>query len=81
VDYLQNILGKTLACAYSARGSDYAGVATPLSWDEVHDGVEREDFSIETVPARIEEVGDLWADLLTARGANLRAVERYAETE
>jgi bifunctional non-homologous end joining protein LigD len=81
VDYLQNIQGKTLACAYSARGSDYAGVATPLSWDEVHDGVEREDFSIETVPARIEEVGDLWAELLTARGANLRAVERYAETE
>ena len=33
VDCLQNILGKTLACAYSARASDYAGVSTPLTWD------------------------------------------------
>ena len=32
VDYLQNILGKTLATAYSARASDYAGVSTPLDW-------------------------------------------------
>src|SRR5262249_37237668 len=30
VDYLQNILGKTLACAYSVRATDYAGVSTPL---------------------------------------------------
>ena len=30
VDFLQNILGKTLACAYSARASDFAGVSTPL---------------------------------------------------
>jgi bifunctional non-homologous end joining protein LigD len=81
VDYLQNIQGKTLACAYSARGSDYAGVATPLTWAEVHEGVEREDFSIETVPGRLAEVGDLWKGLFTARGANLRAVERYAEVE
>ena len=31
VDYLQNILGKTLATAYSARASDFAGVSTPLT--------------------------------------------------
>ena len=30
VDYLQNIQGKTLACAYSARASAFAGVSTPL---------------------------------------------------
>ena len=35
VDYLQNILGKTLATAYSARATDYAGVSTPLTWKEV----------------------------------------------
>ncbi len=32
IDCLQNILGKTLATAYSARASDYAGVSTPLTW-------------------------------------------------
>ena len=37
VDYLQNIQGKTLACAYSARGSAFAGVSTPLTWKEVHE--------------------------------------------
>ena len=31
VDFLQNILGKTLATAYSARASSYAGVSTPLT--------------------------------------------------
>ena len=30
VDFLQNILGKTLATAYSARASSFAGVSTPL---------------------------------------------------
>ena len=35
VDYLQNILGKTLATAYSARASDFAGVSTPLAWKEI----------------------------------------------
>src|SRR5690606_15261007 len=29
VDYLQNIKGKTLASAYSARASEFAGVSTP----------------------------------------------------
>src|SRR5205823_8720619 len=39
VDCLQNILGKTLAAAYSARASAYAGVSTPLTWTEVDEGV------------------------------------------
>ncbi len=40
VDYLQNILGKTLATAYSARASTYAGVSMPLTWKEVEKGVD-----------------------------------------
>ena len=68
VDYLQNIQGKTLASAYSARASDYAGVSAPLTWDEVESGVDREDFTIATVPARVREVGDLWAGLRKAKG-------------
>src|SRR4029079_691402 len=32
VDYLQNIEGKSLACAYSARASESAGASTPLTW-------------------------------------------------
>jgi bifunctional non-homologous end joining protein LigD len=63
VDFLQNGLGKTLAAAYSARATDNAGVSTPITWDEVDSGVDREDFTIRSVPARLREVGDVWARL------------------
>jgi bifunctional non-homologous end joining protein LigD len=76
VDFLQNILGKTLATAYSARASDYAGVSTPLSWKEVFDGIDPHDFTIVTAPARFAEVGDLWAPLRTSKPADLAAVFR-----
>src|SRR5262249_12966743 len=49
VDYLQNIQGKTLATAYSARASEFAGASTPLTWNEIHDGLAPQDFTIRTV--------------------------------
>ena len=79
VDYLQNIPGKTLATAYSARASEYAGVSTPLSWEEIGRGVKREDFTIEAVPARLRTVGDLWKALRTSEGIDLSRVQRYVK--
>ena len=79
VDYLQNILGKTLATAYSARASDYAGVSTPLTLAGDRRRGEREQFTIETAPARIKTVGDLWAALRKAKGVDLSRVTRYGE--
>ena len=79
VDYLQNILGKTLACAYSARASDYAGVSTPLAWDEVEEGVDPHDFTIRTAPARFKRAGDLWAKLRTGKPVDLGRVLRKAK--
>jgi bifunctional non-homologous end joining protein LigD len=76
VDYLQNILGKTLATAYSARASDFAGVSTPLKWEEVHQGVEPRDYTIVTAPARFKAAGDVWKRLRTSKPANLEAVFR-----
>jgi bifunctional non-homologous end joining protein LigD len=77
VDFLQNIPGKTLATAYSARASEYAGVSTPLTWKEVHDGIEREAFTIKTMPERLKKAGDLWAGLRKSKGVNLERVARY----
>jgi bifunctional non-homologous end joining protein LigD len=74
IDCLQNILGKTLATAYSARASDYAGVSTPVTWQEIDEGFERQDFTIQTVPARFEKVGDLWAKLRKSKGVDLKKV-------
>jgi bifunctional non-homologous end joining protein LigD len=79
VDFMQNGLGKTLASAYSARANDFAGVSTPLTWDEVEAGVKPQDFTLQNFAGRLEAAGDLWAALRKARGADLRAVMKYAE--
>lgn len=74
IDYLQNIEGKTLASAYSVRANAHAGVSAPLTWKEVDAGVDRDAFTLRTMPARLKKVGDLWEPLRTAKGANLRDV-------
>jgi bifunctional non-homologous end joining protein LigD len=76
VDYLQNIEGKTLATAYSARASAFAGVSTPLRWSEIDGTLDPREFTIRTAPARFREAGDLWAGLRAARPADLEAVLR-----
>lgn len=81
VDYLQNSRGKTLAAAYSARASGDAGVSTPLTWAEVDAGVDRGDFTIRTIPARVAAVGDLWAALRSSPGADLDAIVERAQTK
>ena len=83
IDYLQNIYGKTLATAYSARASTFAGVSTPLTWDEVHDGLKSglapQDFTMQGVFERVRVVGDLWVRLHTSTPADLRAAFRYED--
>jgi bifunctional non-homologous end joining protein LigD len=74
IDFLQNIEGKTLATAYSARASEYAGVSTPLTWTEVAGAIDPRDFTIRTAPARFRKTDDLWAGLRTGAAADLQAV-------
>ena len=62
VDYNQNARDHTIACAYSVRGVPDARVSAPVRWDEVDD-VRPEDFTIETMPARYAELGDLHAGI------------------
>ena len=79
VDYLQNIQGKTLACAYSARGSAFAGVSTPLTWKEVRERPKPQDFTIDTIEKRVKKVGDLWAKMRTHKGTDLlSAIEKLS---
>lgn len=83
IDYLQNIYGKTLACAYSARASPFAGVSTPLTWTEVHEGaaagIDPRDFTMRSIFGRLAQVGDLWAELRTVAPARLEAALTYAK--
>jgi bifunctional non-homologous end joining protein LigD len=80
VDYLQNGRGKTLASVYSARSNEFAGVSTPVTWEEIDQGVKPQDFTIRNFAARLESVGDLWAGLRKSKGADLRSVMKYAKS-
>src|SRR4029079_12551953 len=71
VDYMQNALGKTLASPYSARASEFAGVSTPLTWDEVDEGVSPRDFTVANFDQRITSAGDPWAALRKTKSTKL----------
>jgi bifunctional non-homologous end joining protein LigD len=64
IDYHQNGRGRTTASVYSVRPKPGATVSTPLRWEEVNDGLDRRDFTMEVVLRRIEEHGDLFAPVL-----------------
>lgn len=68
VDYNQNAWGRTLASIYSPRPRPGATVSTPVTWAEIEDGVEIDDFRMDNVPQRVSARGDLWKPLLSARG-------------
>ena len=57
LDYNQNARDRTVASQYSVRAVPDAKVSCPLRWDEVAD-VEPSDLRLDTVPARLREVGD-----------------------
>src|ERR671918_540605 len=62
IDYNQNAKDRTIASAYSVRPTSDARVSTPLTWDEIPDA-ELEDFTLRTVPARYEKLGDVGAGI------------------
>lgn len=73
VDYAQNALGRTTVAVYSVRPRPGAPVSTPLTWDEVAAGAVRPgDFTMRTVPERVQRLGDLFAPVL-AGGQRLPA--------
>ena len=65
IDYAQNSIGRNTAAPYTLRARLGAPVSTPLTWEEVEHGRFRpSDFNIHTVPPRVRELGDPFADLL-----------------
>lgn len=60
VDFGQNSRGKTVAAAYGVRAREGATVSTPLQWKELDSDLDPGAFTIETVPARIARLGDLY---------------------
>lgn len=71
LDYLQNRFGQTLACAYSVRPNAFAGVSTPLSWEEVTSKLKPEQFTLQNARKRLDKIGDLWKPVL-GKGIDLK---------
>jgi len=64
IDFLQNSRGQTMAAPYSLRPVPKAQASAPLQWREVNGKLNPSCFTIETMPRRLDKLGDLWAPVL-----------------
>lgn len=62
VDFNQNAPHKTVFGAWCVRARPGAQVSTPISWDEI-DSIHPDEFTIASLPARVETSGDAWAEI------------------
>jgi bifunctional non-homologous end joining protein LigD len=68
LDYNMNRRSASLAAPYSPRAVDWAGVSTPLKWEDLDpDKSYPTQFDILNVAERLQRIGDLWKDILNAR--------------
>ena len=63
IDFNQNAPHKTIFGAWSVRPRVGAQVSTPITWAEVAT-VQPAELTIATVPSRVAELGDPWADMV-----------------
>ncbi|MFL9898782.1 DNA ligase D [Paraburkholderia fungorum] len=68
VDYLRNNRGSSTVAAFSARARPGLGVSVPLAWDEVATTTGGDQWTIENVHERLEDLKrDPWADYAKTR--------------
>jgi bifunctional non-homologous end joining protein LigD len=75
VDAQQNSEGKSVVAAYSVREREEAPVSAPLDWSDLRSTLRIDSFTLETMPERVQRVGDLWGVALKRRNSK-RAIER-----
>ncbi|HEY2374835.1 MAG TPA: DNA ligase D [Gemmatimonadaceae bacterium] len=80
VDAKQNARGKSVASAYSVRERPGAPVSAPLRWNDLNRNLRIEDFTIATMPDRLDAEGDLWGEALKRRNT-ARAIDRALKSE
>jgi bifunctional non-homologous end joining protein LigD len=68
IDYLRNGRGATAVAPYSTRALPLASVSTPLTWDELTEGVRADHFKIDNLRQRLDVLRqDPWPDFFTLR--------------
>ena len=62
IDYLRNDYGMTAVAPYSLRANKAAGVATPISWDELKKkSLQPDSFTIHNIEKRVKNFKDPWS--------------------
>lgn len=67
IDANQNDYADSLAAPYSIRPYHKPLVSTPLEWREVKKGLDRYDYDMLNILARVEKKGDLFADVQSGK--------------
>ena len=82
VDTGRNNYSATFAAAYAVRARPGAPISAPCTWREVEGGtVQPRSFVLRTMQARIDAVGDLWAEMLTKGQPLGPAIERLRKLQ
>jgi bifunctional non-homologous end joining protein LigD len=77
VDTGRNGYSATFAAAYAVRAKRGAPVSTPCTWEEIERGtVNPGTFTLRNMAARMEDVGDVWSDMLRRKRSLTRAIEK-----
>jgi len=80
LDYNQNAKDRTTCSAYSIRPLPDARVSAPLRWEEIP-GCNPADFTVLTMPARFQAIGDPNADMDEGAGSLEKLLELAARDE
>jgi bifunctional non-homologous end joining protein LigD len=72
VDWSQNDQHKTTISVYSLRAREHPTVSTPVTWEDVETALKKKDanrlvFESKDVLARVEKMGDLFAEVQTLK--------------
>jgi DNA ligase D len=76
LDYLRNGRSATAVAAYSLRARPGVPASTPLTWDELVKIDHPADLNYATVPVRLTEVEDPWAELAQSARPLTKEMER-----
>jgi bifunctional non-homologous end joining protein LigD len=77
VDTGRNGYSATHAAAYAVRARPGAPVSAPCTWKEIEAGdVSPKTFTLRNMAARMDKVGDLWADMRRRKRSLTRAIAK-----
>jgi DNA ligase D-like protein (predicted polymerase) len=80
VDYNQNAKDRTVCSAWSVRAKPDARVSTPVTWNELDD-CDPADFTLWTVPRRLQSAGDPHARIDAHAGSLAKLLQLSARHE